>query len=344
MTFLPRARFVAAVALGLALTASSGTSVRAGIGVIRGPLLDAHNCYPDEGRWTDRLSRALATPYSQIGIEQDLVWKADGQGGGVSVVAHNDELIGGEPTLEDYFFKTVAPIAEKALAENKRDTWPLIVLHFDFKTNEPAHHRFVQALLKKYERWLTWAPRVAGDDVQPMTPGPLLVLTEAGEGQERDFHATLPVGERLLIFGTVPNPRLSTSDDREQHARDAAAAPPERVLPSGATNYRRWANFGWPVIEEGGQRGAGEWTAADEARLKSMVDRAHALGLWLRIYTLDGFAPAESHGENQGWGDGYNFGSLAAVRTRWRAAIDAGLDFIATDQYEALAQELRRQP
>ena len=39
-----------------------------------------------------------------------------------------------------------------------------------------------------------------------------------------------------------------------------------------------------------------------------------------------------------GWSPGYNFTSLDAARVRWRAAIAAGVDFVATDQYEEFAQ------
>ena len=80
--------------------------------ILRGPMLDAHNCYPEDGKWNDRITRALGTKHTQIGIEQDLVWKPDGHGGGVSVVGHESTLTGTEPTLEDYFFKTAAPIVE----------------------------------------------------------------------------------------------------------------------------------------------------------------------------------------------------------------------------------------
>jgi len=45
---------------------------------------------------------------------------------------------------------------------------------------------------------------------------------------------------------------------------------------------------------------------------------------------LDGFQPADGHG----WDDGYNFGSRQAVLARWKAALAAGVNFIATDQYE----------
>ncbi len=303
---------------------------------LRGPIVDAHNCYPEDGKWTDRLARALGTNQRPIGIEQDLVWKPDGLGGGTSVVAHSTTLAGGEPTLDDHFFKVVAPRLDEALAAGATDTWPLIVLHFDFKTNEPEHHRYVLSLLARYERWLTTTTRGADDRVRALTMGPLLVLTEAGESQERDFYESLPVGAPMLIFGTVPNVSLTTSRAPGAQSDAAIAATPTTLMPAGATNYRRWANFSWAVVERGGQGRAGTWDAADMERLRALVAHAHELGLWLRFYTLDGFAPAD----DQGWSGGYNFGSISAARERWRAAISAGVDLIATDQYEALAHEL----
>ena len=27
--------------------------------ILRGPMLDAHNCYPEAGQWNDRITRAL---------------------------------------------------------------------------------------------------------------------------------------------------------------------------------------------------------------------------------------------------------------------------------------------
>jgi len=109
------------------------------------------------------------------------------------------------------------------------------------------------------------------------------------------------------------------------------------MILSGTTNYRRWINFPWMVVERGGQARAADWTTADDRRLRSILSRAHDLGLWVRFYTLNGHAP----GGDQGWTASYNFGSLDAVQPRWRAAIAAGIDFIATDQYEELAASLR---
>ena len=53
-------------------------------------------------------------------------------------------------------------------------------------------------------------------------------------------------------------------------------------------------------------------------------------GYWIRFYTLDGFAP----GESKGWDQSYNFGSREAAIARWKAAVAAGVNLIATDQYE----------
>ena len=326
------------IACGLLATAAlltAATNQADRTSAIDRPLLDAHNCYPDEGRWTDRLLRALGTNQDRIGIEQDLVWRMDGAASGTSVVAHSATLVGGEPTLEDHFFKAVAPKMEAELASGNAAAWPLIVLHFDFKTNEPEHHRYVLSLLEQHERWLTTAVRGYDDAIQPMTMGPLLVLTEAGANQQSDFYDTLPPGKRLLIFGTVPSVPLTASNDPEVRAEAAVTAAPAALLPTGVTNYRRWANFPWAVVERGGQTRAGDWTSADMSRLTSIVSRAHELGLWVRFYTLNGMASAD----DQGWSAGYNFGSPSAVRTRWRAAIDAGVDLIATDQYEAAAVE-----
>lgn len=291
--------------------------------------LHAHNCYPDRGVGAARLSRALAAGHGTIAIEQDLVWDAARR---QPVVAHETTLRGDEPTLEAHFFDAVVPQLEAAVREGDRASWPRLVLHLDFKTNEPEHHAAVWALLGRYERYLTTAPRGHGDDVQALARGPLLVLTEQGDGQERAFYGTLPVGGRLRLFGTVPVAADLEAASPEARAAALASASPAALIPSGATNYRRWTNHAWGVVERGGPPRAGRWEPSERERLQALVARAHALGLWMRVYTLNGHA---ANGE--GWSDGYNFGSLDAVTERWRAAIDAGVDFIATDQYEAFS-------
>ncbi len=293
-------------------------------------LLHAHNCYPEKGRFADRLERALKTGVTPLVIEQDLALAIrDGQP--VPVVSHDTELTGTEPTLDEHFFKRVQPLLDRALAAKTPAQWPVLVLHLDFKTNETEHHRAVWDLLKRYERWLTTAPRVSSG-IAPVAPGPLLVLTENGAGQETDF-TDARTGDRLLLFGSAPAPAASSIEDADQRSRALATASAEELIATPATNYRRWVNFSWQVIESGGQPRAGDWTGADTARLNAIVDRAHSLGYLVRFYTLNGHA-AREHPE---WSAGYNFGSFDAVQRRWRAAIGAGVDLIATDQYEEFA-------
>ena len=292
------------------------------------PLLDAHNCYPYEGKWADRLSRALATG-APVGIEQDLAWGIDKATGiGRPVVSHTPKTTGDEPSLRDYFFEHVRPVIERALRENNRASWPLITLHFDFKDNRPELHQAVWKLLGEYEPWITTATKTADPNtLQPLELKPLLVLTEDNDAQEAVFFHALPTGAKLRLFGSA----------HSAPGRHSAATPPEQILTATPTNYRRWWNNSWHIVEEGGQRKAGPWTAEDDARLRALVTHAHKKGFWIRFYTIDGFAPED----NQGWGQGYNFGSLEAAETRWKAAIKAGVDLIATDQYELLAQLLK---
>jgi hypothetical protein len=153
-----------------------------------------------------------------------------------------------------------------------------------------------------------------------MTLGPLLILTGESDAQQKAFYDDVPAGESLLVFGAAPT-------------RSRVAG-----VPGDKTNYHRWWNNPWSIVEEGGQRNAGAWTPADNARLQLLVRNAHNAGLWIRFYTLNGHDPSDTSG---GWSEGYNFGSLAAARERWEAAVRAGVDFIAVDQYELFAKRLR---
>ena len=167
-------------------------------------LLDAHNAYPERGRWADRIERALATG-TPVAVEQDLHWaKPLGAASYTSVVAHDSEYVNDAPTLEVHFFERIRPIMEQALRENHRETWPLIVLNLDFKDNQSAHLDYIWALLGQYERWLATAMRSATPNrIEPFTVGPLLVLSGSDTAQRRRFHDDVPVGARLRTFGAV---------------------------------------------------------------------------------------------------------------------------------------------
>ena len=168
------------------------------------PILDAHNCYPYEGRFADRIDRALkqGTP---IGIEQDLAWWVDpATGKGRVVVSHTPKTTGVEPTLRAHFFERVRPLMEKALRENKQEDWPLIVVHFDFKDNQKPLLEAVWELLGEYEPWMSMAVKGADPGVlAPIERRPLLVMTEENDAQEEVFFTRLPVGRKLRLFGSA---------------------------------------------------------------------------------------------------------------------------------------------
>src|SRR5262245_43852353 len=279
-------RTLAAAALLLLAAPPAGAEFAPGTRV----LLDAHNCYPYNGRWADRIDRALSTG-TPLAIEQDLVWYRDPvTGKGRSLVAHDDRdkpalgLDGSEPSMRDYFFERVRPLVERALVEQRRETWPIVTLNLDFKTEEPEHLAAVWALLREYRAWLTTAPRVANiADIQPLEVGPLLVLTGESDAQRKAFHDNVPAGERLIVFGA---------------ARPAAR---EAGLPGLRTNFHRWWNNPWSVVEAGGLTSAGAWTAEDETRLQLLVRASHQAGLWIRFYTLNGHDPRDESG---GWSVG----------------------------------------
>jgi hypothetical protein len=291
-------------------------------------VMDAHNCYPYYEWWNDRIDRALSAG-TPLAIEQDLYWYTDPRTGkSMSLVAHGAPMSGHEPTMEHYFFDRVRPIVEQALREGNHGNWPLITLNLDFKTNEPEHLEAVWALLEKYQDWLTTASKTSDPSkLQPLTVRPILVLTGESDAQQTVFYDKVPVGGRLLVYGAVHN-----------HDEDPMA--PVNVLePEPASNYRRWWNNPWNVVEKGGQQHAGDWTPADNERLRALVQHAHEHGLWIRFYTLDGATEKEE--SCNGWFKSYNFGSLPAAELRWRAAQQAGVDYIASDQYELLGALLK---
>jgi hypothetical protein len=205
-------------------------------------LMDAHNCYPYYEWWNDRIDRALSAG-TPLAIEQDLYWYTDKKTGlSKSLVAHGDPVSGHEPTMDHYFFDRVRPIVERALQQGNHGNWPLITLNLDFKTEEPAHLQSVWELLTKYQDWITTATKTGDPNApQALTIRPILVLTGESDAQQAVFYEQVPEGGRLLVFGAV---HTNTADPM---------AAPDVLEPSPASNYRRWWNNPWRVVEGPGR-------------------------------------------------------------------------------------------
>lgn len=281
-------------------------------------LMDAHNCYPYEGQWTDRIDRALSAGMP-VGIEIDLTWDpAPTSGAPRILVRHGGTVRSDDPTLEHYFFEKVRPHVETAVKEGNRGQWPLVTLNLnDLRSSAPEFFAALWTLMGTHESWLCTAPKTS--DLRQMAPlevKPILVLTSDGTHQRKIFYDDVPVGGRLRMF---------------------AAGSPDR----NADNFRRWINYDWNAVEPEGQVSAGQWSVEDAARLKALVHDGHQRGYWVRFYTLNGHSALDI--VFRGWAPGYSFGSLESVTVRWKAAKAVGVDFVASDQYEACAKVLRGQ-
>lgn len=292
-------------------------------------IIDAHNCYPYNGHWTDRIDRALATG-TPIGIEQDLVWFHDPKTGAArSVLSHDRHPTGQEPTLESYFFNKVKPVVEAELRHPHSENWPIITLNLDFKTIEPEHLREIRTVLEKYKDWLTTVERTSQiSPMQPLRKAPLLVFVGPSATEEQVFYQEVPVGSPLLAFGgvTVSAANITT--------------PIEQLERAPADNFHRWWNNPWTVVETGGASKTGQWSASAEERLRLLIEHAHKQRLWIRFYTMDGESVAEA--KANGWFQSYNFGSLEESSKRVAALARYHSDWIATDQYEEAKSVLRQ--
>lgn len=303
-------------------------------------LMLAHNAYPDEGKYGDRLDRAISAgvPFT---VEEDLVW-VDGK----SLLIHSAKAASANsPTLESYFFPKVKPVIEKALVHgNKKGDWPLITLYLDIKNDPKEHLEAIDKVLDKYDAWLTKA--VKTDDINKLSPlevKPMMVILEDKENDIKQafFYDRIPVGGKFRAFGSAvkfnDNPNKLPRTARDERFAGLLKIQPEQLVTKRADNWRRWFGTDWHFIELCGPAHGSDWSAASEARVKKFVDYGHSLGYLVSFYEVNGF----TEDQNQGWTAEYNFGSRDAAQVRWEALIAAHADFIATDQYEEVARTIR---
>jgi hypothetical protein len=286
-------------------------------------LMLAHNAYPDEGKYGDRLDRVIATGVPFV-VEEDLVW-VDGK----SLLIH---------------FPKVAPIVEKALKDGNKGNWPLITLYLDIKNDPVEHLEAISKVLDTHDAWLTKAVKTADITKQPpLELKPMIVILEDKQDdiKQEFFYDRVPVGSKFRAFGSATkfddNPLHLGRDKRDERFANMLRVQPEQLVTKRADNYRRWFGTDWAFIELCGPKHGNDWSPAADARLKKFVERGHSLGYLVSFYSVNGF----TEDQNQGWTAEFNFGSHEAAMRRWNAAVNAHADFIATDQYEDLAKVIR---
>ena len=245
-------------------------------------LVLAHNAYPEGGKYTDRLDRALAAG-TPLAIEIDLTWGPNPKTGkNFSLVGdfpqrRFSEITGDEPVLEQQFFEAVRPVMEKALKSNDKRNWPLIRLYLDIKNDPPEHLESIIGVLRQHLDWLTTAVKTNDPARQSrLDLKPMMVMLEDKDNdiKEEYFYNRIPVGGKLIAFGTA---KVALPPGQGLTARQIGQArfgmKPEELVTERASNYRRWWGIPWDTIEPGPKADAGNWTPAKQAPLR----RAHPL-------------------------------------------------------------------
>jgi hypothetical protein len=271
-------------------------------------LFNAHNCYPAQGRGADRLTRARRAGLSVIEI--DLAWSEARK---KTVIRHDTRVEGNEPTLDEYFFAPMLPELRR-LPRGK----PGILLWLDFKSAHPGPVREIYDLLHRYRDLITTAGRRGDGPATSLDFGPLAVALTGDNSAIAQFEQLTKPGEPYLAIANREPP------DRkfQENVADYITEP--------ATAFYRIFNFEWKHIEGVPNNKAGDFTASKRARLNALAAAAHSKGYWLRTWNLNA--------TNLDWGEAHCFGTKGALFTRWRAAQQAGIEMIATDEYELAGQ------
>jgi hypothetical protein len=220
-----------------------------------------------------------------------------------------------------------------------------VTLYLDIKNDPEEHLEAISKVLDKYDGWLTRAKKTADIKTQsPLEVKPMMVILEDKQHDIKQsfFYDRVPVGGKFRAFGSATkfddNPNHLPRTQRAERMAQLLSFQPEQLVSARADNYHRWFGVDWNFIELCGPAHGADWSQETAERVKKFVEYGHSLGYLVSFYGVNGFTDAQ----NQGWAAEYNFGSLDAGRQRWNAALAAHADFIATDQYEEVANLIRK--
>ncbi len=293
-------RFLLSLAIGLVMVGN-------GLAAAPKPLpISAHNCYPLIGESNARLVEALALGIDNIEI--DLGWD---QVKGRLIVGHDAAPSSGSvhPTFDSY----ILPLLDAPARPDRAPT----VLTIDWKTARPEAVAAFKAWLDAHADLLSSAPKF---DPSPLTVRRFTVCFTGDERAKAAYDASIPSGGTYRAFADVVHGAGAYRDDPASYAERPATA------------YRRFLTFHWGVVEQGAPALAHDWTSDEAARLKAIVGACHAKGYRVRFYCLNGKGSFATIG--------YRFASPEAAEVRWRAASEAGVDWVASDDYAEIVRVL----
>jgi glycerophosphoryl diester phosphodiesterase len=265
--------------------------------------VSAHNCYPSNSESTARLKEALDLGLDNIEI--DLGWDESNKR---LLVGHDASPKANTiyPTFETY----IKPMLDAPVRADGAPT----ILTIDWKTSDVDAVKAFHMFLLAHPDLFTYAPKSTDS---ALTRRRFMVCFTGSEDAKKTYDALIPVEGTYQAFS-----------DRVFGANDYFDNPKAYATKS-ATAYHRFLTFHWGVVERGAPMIAKEWTPAHAARLKAIVEAAHDQGFRTRFYCL-----------NANGAFFYRFPSDAAARLRWQAAVNAGVDWVASDNYAEIAAEL----
>jgi hypothetical protein len=276
--------------------------------------ISAHNCYTTNRTDNPRLAEALGLGIDNIEI--DLGWD---EAASRLIVGHDATPRPGVayPSIET----SLIPALEAHWKTPRPDGAPS-VLTIDWKTSKPEAVSQFKALLDAHPDWFSSAPKSSDS---PLSVRRLTVCFSGSEAAKDAYDAMIPSGGTYRAF------RDRVIGAGARYEDDVAT-----YIPEPSTPYHRFLAFHWGAVERGGPAFAGEWTPAEADRLRALMTLAHGRGFRVRLYSLNGHTGALL--------GGYRFADDQAARVRWSAAAAAEVDWIAGDEYKAMANALRVVP
>ena len=286
-------------------------------------LVDAHNAYPSDGKFTDRIDRALEQrPAAGDRAGSRLVHRSGARGvGRIASSRTAATRCGDRADLRGVLLREGRADHEEGArrriaaptGRSSRSTW----------TSRPTSRSITPRSGRcsaSTSAWLTTAERTAtAGTAAPLRLGPMLVLTGSNDVQQVSFHDASPSASGCGCSVRSHEPAVPGADRAEQ-AKNYAAMPPETLMPAPRHELSPLGELSVGRRRSRWTAPPRDWTPAD-SRSAACAGRARA-----RDEPVDPLLHAERPRAGRGPGLGRELQlriRRARAATRWKAAIAA---------------------